>query len=445
MKSQIEISNRDSEGSLDIIWYNGLEIVVNNNPILLSWDDRKVEYGWLYALINQIDKKICSEFRRIELALSFKSLIESKIEIERLISLFVDGEYRISKYVTEKKQPGKYQRNSDTSIEIANKIIDKKNESFLEESFADHFVTTYERNKMTPTLLNWTTDGFPTLQDPIISLKSKNEIDDNLVNRYEQEIKNENFTYCLLFSNFSENEDSLNSYCIGTIEILIAYRNLGVQPRFIELKKINDESKKLDDDKIIELNKSLYHWQMNSIFEGYFNNPLEIQRILKLSEHPFKRFIKQGTIREYWPNRNLKSDGSYHLNKFVGIVKNYYPDGQVKSIWFYNNEGEKIRPIKRYFPTGQLQSEFIYNDGDEFGTNRTYRIDGSLSGISHYYDGVCYIMKDGKYYLKDGKSKIYYHENGRESYVAYYKDGKEINWEKFDINGKLIDEFKNSA
>jgi len=445
MKSQIEISNQNSEGSFDIIWHNGLELVVNKKPILLSWDNRKVEYGWLYALINQIDIKICSEFRRIEFALSSKSLIESKIEIERLISLFVDGEYRISKYVTAKKQPGKYQRNSDISLEIANKIVDKKHESSLEESFPDYFVTTYERNKMTPTLLNWTTDGFPTLQDPIISLKSKNQIDDNLVNKYEQEIKNENFISCLLLSNFSENEDSLNSYCIGTIEILIAYRNLRVQPRFIELKKINDESKKLDDDKIFELNKLLYHWQLSSIFDGYFNYPSELQRILKLSEHPFKRFIKQGIVREYWPNSNLKSDGRCQLNKFIGIVKNYYPNGQVKSIWFHNNEGEKIRPNKRYFPKGQLQSEFIYNDGDEFGINRTYRIDGSLSGITYYNDGECYIMKNGKYYIKDGRSKIYYHENGRESYVAYYKDGKEINWEKFDVNGKLIDELKNSA
>ena len=173
---------------------------------------------------------------------------------------------------------------------------------------------------MAPTLLNWTTDGFPILQDPIISLKSKNEISEDLVNRYEQEIKTENFPYCLLISNFSENEDSLISYCIGTIEILIAYRNLAVQPRFTELKKINDESKKLEDDKIIELNKSLYHWQMNSIFEGYFNYPSELQRIQKLSGHPFKRFIKQGIIREYWPNGNLKSEGNYNLNKLIGMV-----------------------------------------------------------------------------------------------------------------------------
>ena len=127
------------------------------------------------------------------------------------------------------------------------------------------------------------------------------------------------------------------------------------------------------------------------------------------------------------------------------MVKEYYPDSQIKSIWYYNNDGEKIRPIKRYFPTGQLQSEFIYENGDEYRTNKFYRIDGSISAIAHYNEGVCYIMKNGEYYIRDGKSKISYHENGNEKFVSYYKDGQEIDWKKYDENGNLIDEMKNSA
>jgi len=54
-------------------------------------------------------------------------------------------------------------------------------------------------------------------------------------------------------------------------------------------------------------------------------------------------------------------------------------------------------------------------------------------------------MLNGKYYIRDGKSEIHFHDNGQEEHVYYFKDGHKIDWQKFDRNGKLIDKMNKSA
>ncbi|TCI93629.1 toxin-antitoxin system YwqK family antitoxin [Tenacibaculum sp. M341] len=440
----IEISNVNSQGKLDIIYHDGLELVWENSPLLVSWAGEG-EYSWNYSLIKSISNSLMKDFKEFEKSISKKSLLDSKKDIEILLSYFVDGEYIVEKHIASESVAGRYTRFSDYSIELPKFRVNKCDELKIIDEFKQYFIKQSKNNNYLQTFLNNTTDVFPTLQDTIIGLNLNSEIDEVNVKQYEDDIKNSNYPYCLIFSCFAENEDSINCYCIGTIEVIMAYKNLGIKPRYVEIKKIDSTSSGLNDQVISKLNESLFNWQLNSIFNEYFNTPNEIKRILELKEHPFKQFIRQGKVNEYWPNGNLKSTGNYIDNKPYGIITKYFFNGQVESTYFYDNEGTRIRPVKLFFETGELRSEFIYKEGDEYGIDKLYRKDGSIQRIIYYLEGICYIMLNGKYYIRDGKSEIHFHDNGQEEHVYYFKDGHKIDWQKFDRNGKLIDEMNKSS
>lgn len=445
IEEQIDISNPNSKGTLDIIYHDGLELIYDKEPLLISWDGDG-QYSWRYAQLNKIDKTKLNNFIKFEEFNSNNNLANSEDELLSFLSEFVEGEYSITKYKTQNKEAGRYLRLSDYSIELPKHEINNLHEQVTKSNFNSYFIEQYQKNNSTPSIIDWTTDGFSTLQDPVIAFKFESQIDKTKINKFKNEIIAERYPYCLILSNFAENENSLNCYCLGSIEILIAYKQLNINPRFTEIKKINDENLRLDDKYIQELNGLLFSWQLKSIFDRYFDNEEEVKKIMNLIGHPFKSFIRHGQTKEFWPNKSIKSEGYFHNNKPNGIVTNYYPDGKIKSIWFYNKLGERIRPIKQYFPTGELRSEFIYNEGDEFGIDRLFRIDGTLQREMYFLEGVHYIMMHGKYYIKDGKSEIIYYDDGiKEEYVAYYKDGQKVDWKKFDRSGNLIDEMKNSA
>lgn len=444
IEEQIDIVNNNSKGTLDIIYHDGLELIYDKEPLLISWDGDG-QYSWHYAFMNELETSKSNIFKSFEESISNKGLANSNDEISNLLSSFVSGNYTITKFKSPIKESGKYFRLADYSIEIAKTKTEKIKESEVEQNFRSYFTEQYQRNNSVYTIMNWTTDCFPTLQDPIIALKSKVDIDNLKIEKFKNNIQRGIFPYCLILSNFAENEDSLNTYCLGSIEIILAYNQLKIKPRFVEIKKINDESLRLNDNLIQELNTSLYSWQLNSIFDRYFNQENEIKRIKNLIEHPFKFFIKDGESKDYWPNKVIKSEGYYDNNLPNGIVTNYYPNGKSESIWFHNEKGERIRPIKQYFPTGELRSEFIYKEGDTYGISKLYRMNGTLQREMYFLEGVNYIMLNGKYYIKDGRSEIIYHENGKEEYVGYYKDGQKVDWKKYDKKGNLISQMNNSA
>lgn len=440
----IQRSNDASQGTLDILEFNGLEIIWDNSPLLVSWDGDG-QYLHHYSLIQSMDHSLLERFKTFEKLLSAKKLSDSSEEIEALLSYFVNGAYKIQKHISPQKEEGSYNRLADYSIELPQHQTVKSNEPEVKDAFKQHFLEQNRKDNSSQTLLNYTTDSFPTLQDPIIGFKRSSELEKETIEHYETQINKGNYPYCLLFSCFSENEDGINCYCIGTIEILVAYQNLGIAPRYIELKKVITAPSEINAQVLSKLKDALFEWQMDSIFNRYFGDPTQIDNILQLTAHPLQSFIKQGEVTEYWPNGTLKKTGHHVNNKPNGIVTNYYANGQIESSYFYDSSGTRIRPVKLFFETGELRAEFIYNEGDEYGIDKLYRKDGSIQRVMYFLDGVCYIMKNGKYYIRDGKSEIHYHPNGQEEYVCYFKDGKKTNWQKFNSDGKLIDEMNTSA
>ncbi|RUM66778.1 MAG: hypothetical protein DSZ06_02645 [Sulfurospirillum sp.] len=169
-------------------------------------------------------------------------------------------------------------------------------------------------------------------------------------------------------------------------------------------------------------------------------------------------------IKEYFPNKKLKSIGNYELcktksqKKYIksGKFKAYYLSGELayeltykddkkdsKMIW-YDKDGNiiEIMPYsmgkregveKRFYPNGSLKYTVKYINDKKEGEEKFFYQNGTLAEVSNY--------KNGK---REGEKKEYYPDGKLYSKVLYinnYKEGKKL-W--FDKDGKInkIKEFK---
>ncbi|MEO0896316.1 MAG: TonB family protein [Bacteroidota bacterium] len=106
------------------------------------------------------------------------------------------------------------------------------------------------------------------------------------------------------------------------------------------------------------------------------------------------------------------------------IDREYYMDDQTKAISLYKKEGTRLLPYGQKFafhPNGQLASVYTYNEeGTRSGPAKSYYEDGQLSFTGAYVDW----KKDGEW--------IHYHQNGQKSdqktFIAGKGKGKIMSW-----------------
>ncbi|WP_443633585.1 DUF1036 domain-containing protein [Candidatus Marifrigoribacter sp. Uisw_064] len=164
------------------------------------------------------------------------------------------------------------------------------------------------------------------------------------------------------------------------------------------------------------------------------------------TDDPYKFILKEES--------NLL-DGEYH-----GVSKEYYENGQLKTIGEFI-KGEEVGIHKEYYNNGQLKSNTTFVDGNKIGLYEEYLENGSPyekgnngkkgGGYGHYYGGIgnwtyWKYYSNGqlkKYYSKEeyigfiGNYESYY-ENGKlKEKGAYNDDDKDGEWSFYYENGKL--------
>lgn len=183
---------------------------------------------------------------------------------------------------------------------------------------------------------------------------------------------------------------------------------------------------------------------------------------------------KHGTWKSYYQNGMIKSVSDYYCDFFQGNFYSYYENGNVESIQFYN-EGNLLTSIE-YYRNGFISKNSFYSyihskkESRNLKTTREleYYEDGKLKiqreviekekdvemeYVYEYYpngflksetelidynkNGVyreCYENGNTKYegkFLNDKpiEKQYYYHENGKQDKIEYWKKGKLINTE----------------
>jgi uncharacterized protein len=200
--------------------------------------------------------------------------------------------------------------------------------------------------------------------------------------------------------------------------------------------------------------------------------------------------LRQGLWKEYYETGELRSIGKYSNSKMIGEWKFYYPNQDLEIVGIYKN-GNKDGDWKWYYPNRQIlmeenwdegsrdglfveydeseniltrgnytegseEGEWYYNnrgviekgtyfDGMKIGLWRIWFANGNLA-FEMEYDQDLY---NGKYvaYWENGKTRISgkyvtgiqvgvwikYDEEGTPYLTTTYKDGKEIQWNQYQI------------
>jgi antitoxin component YwqK of YwqJK toxin-antitoxin module len=112
---------------------------------------------------------------------------------------------------------------------------------------------------------------------------------------------------------------------------------------------------------------------------------------------------------------------------FAEVVKEYWPDGQVK--WERNYQDGKLDGIsKEYGEDGTVLAEENYENGKKNGISKMYYKDGTLRTEAHYQDGI-----------KDGLETTYLRWYNKKT-VTVFEQGKAITTRRYDENEQLRDE-----
>lgn len=126
-----------------------------------------------------------------------------------------------------------------------------------------------------------------------------------------------------------------------------------------------------------------------------------------------------GDYKKYDENGNLISDGQFRNGHPVGIWKSYYPNGNIMLIEEYNRRGNLIN-------VNAWEEDGCHAIVNGTGTIKQYWPDGSLRSIDSYLDCRPEGVNEGWY------------PNGVKEHEFYYKKGRPVGtWRYWDIDGHL--------
>jgi len=126
-------------------------------------------------------------------------------------------------------------------------------------------------------------------------------------------------------------------------------------------------------------------------------------------EMPYKKGKREGLHKTFYKNGAIESEWPYKDDKLEGQIKDYYENGKVEHENFFQN-GKETGPEKRYFGSGALSSEVVFRDGYQ-------------EAKEYYENGALFSQVDYKGGQKEGLLKCYY-ESGALQDETPYKDGQ---------------------
>ncbi len=89
----------------------------------------------------------------------------------------------------------------------------------------------------------------------------------------------------------------------------------------------------------------------------------------------------------YHENGKTAEEGTWKANKWLGVYKTYYDNGQVQQDFTFNQAGKREGPQKYFYADGKTQIEGNWNNGKENGVVTEYHPDGSLKKTVNFANG----------------------------------------------------------
>lgn len=108
----------------------------------------------------------------------------------------------------------------------------------------------------------------------------------------------------------------------------------------------------------------------------------------KLSaEEYYKKGVKEGEWKIYYPNGSLAESEVYKSGKKNGPSKKFFENGKLR---FQGNmiNDQLEGKVKLYFSDGKIWQEGIYKSGDKHGLWTIFKNDGTIEKQEEYIDGI---------------------------------------------------------
>lgn len=203
----------------------------------------------------------------------------------------------------------------------------------------------------------------------------------------------------------------------------------------------------------IYCNENFKKYIEESDLKGYkFIEIRDINDGIPMQEEKEEHIFKEEPTREFYPNGNLRYEGTiwkgYRINKW----RYYHEDGSLEMEGNFGGKdaeileiGEQTGEWRYYYKNGNIKTIGYFKKGKKKGIFKTYdKADGSLWLEQYYETGEENELIKCKFYYKNGqllKEGTAYERSGWETKEGkrYYKIDWEISgeWKYYDIAGKL--------
>ena len=156
------------------------------------------------------------------------------------------------------------------------------------------------------------------------------------------------------------------------------------------------------DEEILQSEGSFKHGLKNGYFKEFDRdgNLLSAKKFVNGEEiEKAEELVKLDIRRDYYPNGNLKVVATYNENGVPeGVRREYNPDGEVKKAYvfrkgkiveegIFTDAGEKEGNWKEYYPNGDLKAIGSYQNDNKQGQWKYYYPSGQLEQIGKFVDG----------------------------------------------------------
>lgn len=169
----------------------------------------------------------------------------------------------------------------------------------------------------------------------------------------------------------------------------------------------------------------------------------------RIIEDNFVNGIKQGISKEYFEDTILAKTTIFVDGLEDGISKNYARDGRIVSMTKYRNgfvvnqesfnrldeDGKKQGLWKEFFPNDDVKTEGTYRNDIKHGYFKYYDLTGKLTNLEKYVDGI---LQHDPIELTQLEIRTDYYENGNIKTIGSYKDNlAEGVRREYTINGVI--------
>ena len=152
--------------------------------------------------------------------------------------------------------------------------------------------------------------------------------------------------------------------------------------------------------------------------------------------------MKNGIVKGYYLNGNLKSEYHYKDDEKHGLCKWYYSDGKLE--YEHNYKDGKLHGIcKGYYSDGKLQYEYNYIDGKRHGICKRYYLEFEYNKdvqLRSTLKSEIEKLVEDIYDVENNISEMDYYSKTDDILMDYYEILEKDNEDIYEDNPELCEE-----